>query len=184
MLSEECMQHFLPVIRMLARRMAARLPAHIEADDLVSAGAIGLMDAAKKHDQTREGGASFKTYAEYRIRGAMLDEIRSMSFTPRSVYERGEQAQLCDVEEVDIVDRQTVDPVDALAEKDEHERLAAAIQTLPAKHRRVLTLYYGDDLTMKEIGEQMHVTESRCCQIHKEALARMRKQMTVQEERV
>jgi RNA polymerase sigma factor FliA len=79
---EQLIKEFAHVIRAMAHRLAFRLPAYLDAEDLISVGTIGLMDAMDKYDPTRE--AKFKTYAEFRIRGAMLDEIRSMDWIPRS----------------------------------------------------------------------------------------------------
>ena len=83
---EQLIKEFAHVIRAMAHRLAFRLPAYLDAEDLISVGTIGLMDAMDRYDPTRE--AKFKTYAEFRIRGAMLDEIRSMDWIPRSVHER------------------------------------------------------------------------------------------------
>ena len=83
---ERVIREFAPVIKAIAHRLAFRLPAHLDADDLIFVGIIGLMDAMTRYDPTRE--AKFKTYAEFRIRGAMLDEMRSMDWIPRSVHER------------------------------------------------------------------------------------------------
>ncbi len=83
---EQLIKEFAHVIRAMAHRLAFRLPAYLDAEDLISVGTIGLMDAMEKYDPNRE--AKFKTYAEFRIRGAMLDEIRSMDWIPRSVHER------------------------------------------------------------------------------------------------
>ena len=77
---------FVPLIKSIARRLNLRLPAHLDEEDLISAGIIGLMDAMTRYNPER--GAKFKTYAEFRIRGAMLDEIRSMDWIPRSVRDR------------------------------------------------------------------------------------------------
>jgi RNA polymerase sigma factor for flagellar operon FliA len=83
---ERVIQEFTHVVKAMAHRLAFRLPAYMDAEDLMSVGIMGLMDAMDKYDPTRE--AKFKTYAEFRIRGAMLDEIRSMDWIPRSVHER------------------------------------------------------------------------------------------------
>ena len=83
---EALIKEFAPTIKYLASRLAVRLPSYLDAEDLFSVGLIGLLNAFDRYDPTRE--AKFKTYAEYRIRGAMLDEIRSMDWIPRSVHER------------------------------------------------------------------------------------------------
>lgn len=83
---ERLIREFAPMVRAMAHRLAFRLPAYLDVEDLTSVGIMGLMDAMTKYDSRRE--ANFKTYAEFRIRGAMLDEIRSMDWVPRSVHER------------------------------------------------------------------------------------------------
>ncbi len=222
---ERIIREFAPVIKAIAHRLAFRLPAHLDADDLISAGVIGLMDAMTKYDPGRE--AKFKTYAEFRIRGAMLDEIRSMDWIPRSTHERigllekahaelmkrygrpptDEElaealnlslAELSEyltsaqgavllslddlgVQEADghrilrmLVDTEHPDPLSQVVSGHIRERLAKAIEELPEKDRLVLTLYYVEELTMKEIGRILNVTESRVCQIHTKAILRLR----------
>jgi RNA polymerase sigma factor for flagellar operon FliA len=222
---EELIKEFAHVIRAMAHRLAFRLPAYLDAEDLISVGTIGLMDAMDKYDPTRE--AKFKTYAEFRIRGAMLDEIRSMDWIPRSVHERIGLLQKTHVmlmnrfgrpphdeevaaelkmsmEELDdfithargavlisvddwslqepaghkvvkmLADMHTPDPLSSLVNEREREVIATAIRLLPEKERLVLTLYYHEELTMKEIGEVMKVTESRVCQVHTKAIIRLK----------
>ncbi|WP_447972089.1 sigma-70 family RNA polymerase sigma factor [Nitrospira sp. Kam-Ns4a] len=222
---ERIIREFTPVIKAMAHRLAFRLPAHLDAQDLVSAGIIGLMDAMTKYDPTRE--AKFKTYAEFRIRGAMLDEIRAMDWVPRSVHERIATLQKCQhellkrlgrpptdeelaqelnlsMEELDsflsraqgvvllsvedlgvqeaeghamlrsLVDTQHPDPLSLVVSEDIRQGLARAIESLPEKERLVLTLYYYEELTMKEIGRVLKVTESRVCQIHAKAILKLK----------
>lgn len=222
---ERIIKEFAPVIRAMAHRLAFRLPAHLDAEDLVSVGVIGLMDALDKYDPTRE--AKFKTYAEFRIRGAMLDEIRSMDWVPRSVHERitllhktqtellkrlgrpptdeetakalnmtlpelndfvtrSQGAVLLSIEDLGLqemdghkilrmlVDREHPDPLSTVLSDNLREILAGAIRELPEKERLVLSLYYYDELTMKEIGGILKVTESRVCQIHAKAILRLK----------
>jgi RNA polymerase sigma factor for flagellar operon FliA len=218
---ELIIKEFAHIVKAMAHRLAYRLPAYMDADDLVSVGIIGLMDAMDKYDPCRE--AKFKTYAEFRIRGAMLDEIRSMDWIPRSVHERVSLLQRThtkllnrlgrppadeevaaemklSLEELDdflvrsrgavlvslddinlhepdgpkildmLADRQHPDPLAIILNDRERERVADAIQQLPEKERLVLTLYYYEELTMKEIGGILKVTESRVCQIHTKAV--------------
>ncbi len=222
---EQLIKEFAHVIRAMAHRLAFRLPAYLDAEDLISVGTIGLMDAMEKYDPTRE--AKFKTYAEFRIRGAMLDEIRSMDWIPRSVHERigllqkthvmlmsrlgrppddeevaaelkmsrdelddfitrARGAVMISVEDLSLhepdghkvvkmlADTHNPDPLSALVNEREREAIAGAIQSLPEKERLVLTLYYYEELTMKEIGEILKVTESRVCQIHTKAIIRLK----------
>jgi RNA polymerase sigma factor FliA len=225
---EQLIKEFAHVIRVMAHRLAFRLPAYLDAEDLISVGTIGLMDAMDKYDPTRE--AKFKTYAEFRIRGAMLDEIRSMDWIPRSVHERitllqkthvglmsrlGRPPEDAEVaaelnmsqDELDdfmtrakgavmvsiddlglqepdghkvvkmLADTQNPDPLATLVNERERELIGGAIQGLPEKERLVLTLYYYEELTMKEIGDLLKVTESRVCQIHTKAMIRLKAQL-------
>jgi RNA polymerase sigma factor for flagellar operon FliA len=222
---ERIIQEFTHVIRSMAHRLAFRLPAYLDAEDLVSVGIIGLMDAMEKYDPTRE--AKFKTYAEFRIRGAMLDEIRSMDWIPRSVHERITLLQKTYAEllnrhgrpptdeevaaelkmslpELDefltrargaivvslddlgvqdqdghtilgmLTDVSQPDPLASLVSGRERQVLCQAIQELAEKERLVLTLYYFEELTMKEIGQILKVTESRVCQIHSKAIVHLK----------
>jgi RNA polymerase sigma factor for flagellar operon FliA len=225
---EQLIKEFAHVIRAMAHRLSFRLPAHLDAEDLISAGTIGLMDAMDKYDPTRE--AKFKTYAEFRIRGAMLDEIRSMDWIPRSVHERigllqrthvelmnrlgrpprdeevaaelklspeelddlimrASGAVLVSIDDLNIpdldrnravkalADTNNPDPLATLVNERERESVGGAIQGLPEKERLVLTLYYFEELTMKEIGDLLKVTESRVCQIHAKAILRLKAQL-------
>lgn len=225
---ERVIREFAPVIRAMAQRLAFRLPAHLDSEDLVSAGVIGLMDAMTKFDPSRE--AKFKTYAEFRIRGAMLDEIRSMDWIPRSVHQRisllqkthatllrrlgrpptedetasalnmtvaelddfltrSQGAILISIEDLGIqdgdgskiiralVDTESPDPLSMVVSEDIRKVLIRAIQQLPEKERMVLTLYYYEELTMKEIGQVLKVTESRVCQIHSKAVLTLKSRL-------
>jgi len=222
---EALVVEFAPAIRYIAQRLAFRLPPALAVDDLIHAGIIGLMDAASRFDPARE--VRFKTYAEYRIRGAMLDEIRSLTWVPRSTQEKAgmlqhayavlqkrlgraateaeaaaelgmgrdefmaflEQAQPLSVVSLDdfgiqdgeghslvesISDQQAENPLLSLLSHDMRDRLVAVLNTLPAQERQVLTLYYREDLTMKEVGLVMGLTESRICQIHTQAIFRLK----------
>lgn len=229
---ERIIREFAHVIKAMAHRLAYRLPAYLDAEDLISVGVIGLMDAMDKYDPSRE--AKFKTYAEFRIRGAMLDEIRSMDWIPRSVHERisllqRTQTELLNrhgrpptddevaaalkmsVSELDeflsrargavlislddlgiqepdghkilkmLADHQHPDPLSMVVNERERENLGKAIQQLPEKERLVLTLYYYEELTMKEIGGLLRVTESRVCQIHTKAVLRLKTTLEAQQ---
>ncbi|MCP9454597.1 MAG: FliA/WhiG family RNA polymerase sigma factor [Nitrospira sp.] len=225
---EQLIKEFAHVVHAMAHRLAFRLPAYLDAEDLISVGMIGLMDAMEKYDPTRE--AKFKTYAEFRIRGAMLDEIRSMDWIPRSVHERitllqrthvelmhrlgrpptdeevatelkmspeeldefltkAKGAVMVSIEDLNLqdvdghkalaalADTQNPDPLALLVGEREREAVGKAIENLPPKERQVLTLYYFEELTMKEIGDLMKVTESRICQIHAKAILRLKAQL-------
>jgi RNA polymerase sigma factor for flagellar operon FliA len=218
---EKWVTEFAPMIRLLAHRFSFRLPPYLDVDDLIHAGVIGLIDAIGKYDPTRE--ARFKTYAEFRIRGAMLDEIRSLDWIPRSVHDKislfqktydqlsktlgripeeeelaaslsmnkeqydkflsqAKGATLLHMEDLglseettfDAVDPTAEDPFSALMEQDTREELFEAIRSLPEKERMVVSLYYGEELTMKEVGKTLNITESRVCQLHTQAILRLK----------
>ena len=227
---EEVIIKYSPMIKYVANRIAMRLPPHVEVDDLISVGVLGLMDAIGKYDPTR--GAKFKTYAEFRVRGAILDELRSMDWVPRSVRQKASnvdsvvqklQAKLKrkpEDEEVakemnlsldqfyDILNETKSMPVfsledlgiaketgeqqsllDCLAGKADADPqtqirltelrgiIAKAIDTLPEKERLMISLYYYEELTMKEVGEVLSITESRVSQIHSKAVYHLRSKL-------
>jgi RNA polymerase sigma factor for flagellar operon FliA len=223
---EEVIKQYSPMIKYVANRIAMRLPPHIEVDDLISVGVVGLIDAITKYDPTR--GAKFKTYAEFRVRGAILDELRSMDWVPRSVRQKasnidsvvqklqsklgrppedeevagemgisldqffdtlnetksmpvlsleglgiaketGEQQSLLDC----LAGKGDTDPQTQIRLNELKEIIAQAIDTLPEKARLMITLYYYEELTMKEIGAVLDVTESRVSQIHSKAVFKL-----------
>ncbi|MGQ3058525.1 MAG: RNA polymerase sigma factor FliA [Nevskia sp.] len=212
----------LELVKRIAWHLAARLPASVDVDDLVQAGVIGLIEAARHYCGDR--GASFETYAGIRIRGAMVDELRRGDWAPRSVHRRmrdvssairaieqdsGREARDAEIAEKigaslseyhEIVrdatqcqvlsmhaagrdddedrDFEVADP--GATPYDEIERaafmtaLTAAIGELPEREKLVMSLYYDDELNLREIGEVLDVTESRVCQLHGQALLRLR----------
>ena len=213
-----------PLVKRIAYHLMSRLPASVQADDLIQAGMIGLIEASRKFDP--EQGASFETYAGIRIRGAMLDEIRRTDWTPRSVHrkarevaeavrkienEKGRDAR--DVEVAEVMGlglpeyhkilqdatgcrifsfedpgtlgeegfaqntRQPNQPLDNLQNSDFKKGLADAIKGLPERERLVMALYYDEELNLREIGDILGVSESRVCQIHGQALIRLRARM-------
>lgn len=218
---------YAPLVKTIASRLRARLPSHVSQDDLLSAGILGLLDAVEKFDSGK--GVEFKSYAEYRIRGAMLDELRSMDWVPRSVRRNAKRLQEAylkverekmrpaDDEEMaaelgvtleefhqlleetkgmtvlskedfgdavgagvqgenSFMARTSVskDPMDSLRFHEVKQMIARAIQRLPEHERMVMTLYYYEELTMKEIGQVMGYTESRVSQLHTKAVLRLR----------
>lgn len=210
------------LVRRIAHHLAARLPASVEVDDLVQAGMIGLIEAARHYDASQ--GAAFETYASIRIRGAMIDEIRRGDWVPRSVHRRvrdaaaatrrieqatGRAASASDVAaamEIPLDDyhrlmegaaRGHVLSLDAFVEDEGEPRvadgapsperrllheefnglLAEAIGSLPEREQLVLSLYYEQELNLREIGAVIGVTESRVCQIHGQAMVRLRARM-------
>lgn len=218
-------QKHAELVRRIAHHLAARLPPSVEIDDLVQAGMIGLLDAARHYDGA--AGASFETYAGIRIRGAMVDELRAGDWAPRSVHrkvreateamrsleqERGHAVRETDVAEKlgipveeyrqtladavqcqmlsldaprddeeseawQVEDTTSVSPAEHLQGREFKKALAEAIAKLPEKEQRVLSLYYRDELNLREIGAVLNITESRVCQIHGQALLRARAQL-------
>lgn len=213
-----------PLVKRIAYHLMSRLPASVQADDLVQAGMIGLIEASRKFDP--EQGASFETYAGIRIRGAMLDEIRRTDWTPRSVHrkarevaeavrkienEKGRDARDVEVARVMGLElneyhkilqdatgcrifsyedpgtlgeenfaqqaRQPNQPLENLQKSDFKAGLADAIKGLPERERLVMALYYDEELNLREIGDILGVSESRVCQIHGQALIRLRARM-------
>lgn len=220
----------LPFVEALARRMAATMPHSIELGDLVQDGVIGLIDAAHRYDDSR--GIKFETFAERRIRGAMIDALRKDAW-PRGVRrmrreleaareklraQLGHEPSLADLavamgsdekrlgktivrintiestspftssEQVDESQLPAVmvpaepDRPDALYEQAEvRERVRRAIETLPQREQRVIALYYYGEVTMKDIGAELGVNESRVSQLHARALRRLREALGVDE---
>jgi RNA polymerase sigma factor for flagellar operon FliA len=215
----------MPQVRYLARHIHDRLPQHVPIEDLVHAGVLGLMDALNKYDEARQ--VQFKTYAKFRIRGAILDSLRELDWSPRDLrrkarmievastrlsHELGRTATeqelakeiglslesfqrlLGELEGLDLGSFHIVsndkDQDDDLCEylpgnpeespyyltmKSElHQFLSRAIQELSEKEQQVLSLYYYEELTMKEAGAVLGVGESRVSQIHSLALLRLR----------
>ena len=218
---EKLVLECLPMVKALAQRFAVYTFPCCDNDDLVSMGVIGLLDALEKYDPVMQ--TSFRTYARYRIRGAILDEIRKVQWTPRSIqekiqsfrraYSRLEQSlsrsptesELADAldmsiqqfrrmlvqigpathlmlsqrllerddiecQETPIEDPNAIDPLDAAISDEVRSLLADAIRSLPERDALIITLYYYEEMTMKEIGRVFSLTESRICQIHASAL--------------
>jgi len=226
---EKLILEYSPLIRFIAQKIAVRLPSNIEFDDLVSSGVIGLMDAIDKYDPSRDN--KFKTYAEFRIRGAILDELRAQDWVPRSVREKAKSLEraharleqrlgriptedemttelniskdeyfelLNQVKSVSLVsldeagsfnssDRKSIlnliesckipSPLVQLNLKKIKQVVTQAIENLPEKQRLVLSLYYYEDLNLKEIGEVLDVTESRVSQLHTQAILWLRRKL-------
>ena len=226
---------YASVIKYIAQRIAIRLPPHISVDDLINAGVIGLIDAIEKFDPTRDN--TFKTYAEFRVRGAMLDELRGLDWVPRSVrqkehaldraYEELERrlgrsandeevaahlgieindlyswlgqvrgvsllsletlgVRSTDGEAINLLDilpsEDTNGPVQALLANRVKAIIARAIEDLPYQEKVVTSLYYYEELTMKEIGKVLEITESRVSQIHTKAIFHLRTKLKILQE--
>lgn len=221
---ERMMIDHLPTVRFLARRIHERLPQHVEIEDLVSAGILGLMDALQKFDPAKK--VQFRSYAQFRIRGAILDSLRTLDWSPRDLRRKGraveeairalttrmgrtpsesEVAQEMEIglgeyqqllgelkgleigtlhaersedsgeeELAYIPNRPEDDPLFRCLKGEMQARLASAIDQLPERERLVMTLYYYEEMTMKEIGLTLGVVESRISQIHASAVLHLR----------
>jgi RNA polymerase sigma factor for flagellar operon FliA len=223
---------YSPLVKYVAGRMSSGLPAHVEEADLISYGLIGLINAIERFDLARE--IKFETYAIPRIRGAIIDELRSLDWVPRSVRARareieranakleaklqrapsdeemsaelgismedfqesliqisnstiaaldelwsvsdssGDQVSLLDT----IHDPEAPDPEKLLDATELKDRVADAIARLPEREKLVIALYYYENLTLREIGEVLGVTESRISQLHTKAVLRLRSHLS------
>jgi len=221
---ETTVTQYATLVRRIAYSLKNRLPDCVQLDDLIQAGMIGLLEAADQYDA--EQGAKFETYAGIRIRGAMLDELRRLDWTPRSVHKKarlvaeaiwvienrtGRDARDAEVAEVlgmelaeyqrilqdsmgcrtfsleelaDSVDHFLVEcgeveagPVEGLTRVGFKSALMDAIAGFPERERWVISLYYEDDRNLREIGEIIGISESRVCQINRQAMMRLRARM-------
>ncbi len=221
---EKLLLEHLPIVRFLARRIHERLPQHVDIEDLVSAGVVGLMDAFAKFDPQKK--VQFRSYAQFRIRGAILDSLRTLDWSPRDLRRKGRAAEeavriltarfgrspgeteiatemglgleeyqclLGDLKGLEIgtlhvehnedsgeeemayiPGRPEEDPLFCCLRGELQEKLTNAIEGLPERERLVMTLYYFEELTMREIGLALGVVESRVSQIHSSAVLHLR----------
>jgi RNA polymerase sigma factor for flagellar operon FliA len=219
----------LPMVRFVARSIHERTPSHVELDELVSAGMLGLVDAVRKFEPAKQ--VKFKSYAQFRVRGAILDSLRSVDWSPRELRRKGRRLaetiqrltgelgrkpegsevaaamglNLQSVQQLEgelkaleigslnvprgedtsddeiayVPSPATENPLFQFIEKEQRERVAGVIDGLPEKERLVLTLYYYEELTMKEVALVLGVVESRVSQIHSMALGRLRSALGV-----
>lgn len=221
---EQIIKDYVPLVKFVAHRIASRLPSHVELDDLINSGILGLMDAIEKFEPARN--IKFKTYAELRVKGAILDGLRDLDWVPRSlrrkkkdietayhlleqqlgraatdeevalhlgvpldelhksldelkgvtlgtfveVGEDGEGESLISF----VPDPDAEDPHHTFQAAELKDILRTAMEVLPKKEKFVVQLYYFDELTMKEIGTLLNITESRVSQLHTKAMLRLR----------
>ncbi|MBQ3451457.1 MAG: FliA/WhiG family RNA polymerase sigma factor [Selenomonadaceae bacterium] len=215
-LRNEIAEYYLPLVRIVCGRLAVSLPPHLDKDDLLSSGFFGLLDAIDRFDVTRN--IKFETYAGVRIRGAMIDYLRSKDWIPVSMRQRIRKYEqtVCRLENelgraatdedlaaaleisleelatlVNQCNSATVIPLEDYLKTDAaeaidtnpanstelfelKETLAKAIERLPERERLVVSLYYYEEMTLKEISLVMHLTEARISQLHTKAIMRMR----------
>ncbi len=219
-------EQYAPLVKRIAHYMMAKLPANVHVEDLIQNGMLGLLDAIQRFDATQ--GAQFETYASQRIRGAMLDGLRTDDWFPREVRKnsrriedaistieqrigrsaserevaqelgmsleeyqkllqeaRGNQlVYFNDYDNDDddhFLDRHCGDsasePLARLMDDKFKQELTKAIANLPEREKLVMALYYDEELNLKEIGEVLGVGESRVCQLHSQAIARLRSKL-------
>jgi RNA polymerase sigma factor FliA len=222
---------YSPLVKYVSGRMASGLPAHVDEADLISYGLVGLINAIERFEPAR--AIKFETYAMTRVKGAMIDELRTLDWVPRSVRSRarqieranaklehtlqraptdeemaaelelsvqefqdallqistssiaaldelwtvgdssGDQVSLLDT----LTDENAPDPAAVMDQTELKERIADAIRRLPEREQLVIALYYYENLTLREIGEVLSVTESRVSQLHTKAVLRLRSRL-------
>ena len=223
---DEMIMKYAPLVKNIVGRLAARLPIDIaDKEDLINVGIMGLMSALDKFDKTRN--VQFETYASFRIRGAVLDELRAKDWVPRATRSKDNKLEsamfalrkrlgrapsedeiagqlgisledyfklldearcvpLVSTEDLppDYMERYSREdimeeiskgnPLNSLVKMEVKDKLKRAIDQLPEKERLVLSLYYYEEMTMKEAGRGMDLTESRVCQLHAKADLRLK----------
>ncbi|MBI5643113.1 MAG: FliA/WhiG family RNA polymerase sigma factor [Deltaproteobacteria bacterium] len=214
------------LVKIIAYQVAVNLPPHIDVNDLIGSGTIGLLESIDRFDPSK--GVQFNTYASIRIRGAIMDELRSMDWMTRSMRDKSNQLEKAygeierrtgrpaEVDEVakfleistdelhtilgqvsalsvlnledmginhydegmDILDcikdPEGKDPMTIVKFNELKRRIAEAVETLPEKEKLIISLYYYDELTLKEIGKVLDITESRVCQLHSQTMHRLK----------
>lgn len=185
----ELIERYMPLARALSRRVRLSDTPMADAEDLASAGLLGLIDAVDRFEAGR--GVPFEAYASLRIRGAVIDEIRRIDERGRSSRVEGESKPKalsldCLVEDEWQAFLATADTeVDDAFERDDlRGRVQAALDGLPPRQREVLARYYADSLTLRETGARMGISEARACQLHGRAIANLRRALDVRLPRV
>lgn len=226
---EKVVEQFLPRVKYYASKYAFCLPAELNIEDLVSAGIVGLLEAIERYDPSMN--ATLSTFADFRIRGAIIDEIRSMQWASKDARKKLEEVRkayseleknfnriatdeevaerlnitldelyktlsiantmnMISLEDLGVSkDGESLDILECISKEDERDMLdelnlkelrsalGIAIDELPEKERLVITLYYFEELTMKEIGRVLDISESRVCQLHGKVLIKLKKKM-------
>ncbi|MCL4536511.1 MAG: FliA/WhiG family RNA polymerase sigma factor [Nitrospirae bacterium] len=226
---ERIVEQFLPRVKYYAGKYAFCLPPELSIEDLVSAGIVGLLEAIERYDPSMN--ATLSTFADFRIRGAIIDEIRSMQWASKDARKKLEEVRntyselekslnriatdeevaerlnitldelyktlstantmnMVNLEDLGVSkDGESLDILECISREDERDMLdelnlkelrsalGNAIDGLPEKERLVVTLYYFEELTMKEIGKILDISESRVCQLHGKVIIKLRNKM-------
>lgn len=226
---EKIVEQFLPRVKYYASKYAFCLPSELSIEDLVSAGIVGLLEAIERYDPSMN--ATLSTFADFRIRGAIIDEIRSMQWASKDARKKLEEVRkayseleksfnriatdeevaeklnitidelyktlsiantmnMISLEDLGVSkDGESLDILECISKEDEKDMLdelnlkelrsalGSAINELPEKERLVITLYYFEELTMKEIGRVLDISESRVCQLHGKVLVKLKNRM-------
>lgn len=225
---EEIVHKYLPLVKYVAGKISVNLPSHVEINDLINEGILGLIDAISKYDDSR--GVKFETYATTRISGAILDALRAMDWVPRAVRQKARELErtfaaleneigrvpedeeiakamglklkeyhtlllkvrgtsILSLEEflpnekghevslLDTLKDGGPDPTHQVETAEVKSALAQAVESLPQQERTVISLYYFEGLTLKDIKSVLNVSESRVSQIHAQAVIRLRSKL-------
>lgn len=226
---EQIIEQFLPRVKYYASKYAFCIPPELSIEDLVSAGIVGLLEAIERYDPSMN--ATLSTFADFRIRGSIIDEVRSMQWASKDARKKLEEVRNAYAEleknfnriatDEEVAERlnitidelyktlsiantmnmisledlgiskngETLDILECISKEDERDlldelnlkelrsALGSAIDELPEKERLVVTLYYFEELTMKEIGKVLNISESRVCQLHGKVLVKLRNKM-------
>ncbi len=221
-------KEYVPNVKRIVYHMLGRLPNNVDVDDLIQAGMMGLLDAAKQYDASK--GASFDTYAGIRIRGAILDDVRKNDWYPRSVYKNTREiteaikkvenfkhrdarpneiaeamnlsldeyhtllrevnsGQIYNFDDLGLTQdsfltdsQNSTNPLLGVEGENYFIHISEVIEKIPEKEQLVLSLYYNDELNLKEIGQVLGISESRVCQIRSQALLRVKSRLEKEDE--
>lgn len=225
---DELLEKNVHLVKIIAYQVAVNLPPHIDVQDLISAGTIGLLESINRFDPSKN--VQFNTYASIRIRGAIMDELRSMDWMTRSMRDKSNQLEkaydeierktgrpaetdevasyleissealhkilsqvsalsVLNLEDMGVNHDDGMDILDCIkdpegkdpmvvAKYNELNRMVAeAVETLPEKEKLIVSLYYYEELTLKEIGKVLDITESRVCQLHSQTMHRLKSRL-------
>ncbi len=220
---ERLIEEHVDIVKIVAGRLSVQYGGHVEYDDLVSYGIFGLIDAIEKFDPQKE--VKFRTYAQIRVRGAVIDQLRNLDWIPRSLRQKAKaleraygeleekykrhatEEEICNHMDIsreelrdllsqtnsfnlvsleekleegttfDLPKKQEEVPENIYIEGETYETLRQRIEDLPERERLVISLYYYDELTYKEVGEIIGISESRVSQIHSKAILRLKNQL-------